>query len=52
MTEDDARRHAQRMTDTWPAGPKGYVWRDLVAELVTSDAFRSEPVALVSAGSQ
>jgi hypothetical protein len=25
---------------------KGYVWRDLVAEFVTSDAFRSAPVAL------
>jgi Protein of unknown function (DUF1588)/Protein of unknown function (DUF1592)/Protein of unknown function (DUF1595)/Protein of unknown function (DUF1585)/Protein of unknown function (DUF1587) len=31
---------------------KGYVWRDLVAEFVTSDAFRSAPVAPVTAGDQ
>jgi hypothetical protein len=29
---------------------KGYVWRDLVAEFVVSDAFRSAPAAPVTAG--
>lgn len=29
---------------------KGYVWRDLVAEFVASDAFRSAPAAPVTAG--
>jgi hypothetical protein len=29
---------------------KGYVWRDLVAEFITSDAFRSAPAAAVTAG--
>jgi hypothetical protein len=31
---------------------KGYVWRELVAEFVASDAFRSAPVAPVTAGNQ
>jgi hypothetical protein len=31
---------------------KDYVWRDLVAEFVTSDAFRSAPVADGTAGNQ
>jgi hypothetical protein len=31
---------------------KGYVWRDLVAEFVTSDAFRSAPAAPGAAGNQ
>jgi hypothetical protein len=31
---------------------KGYVWRDLVAEFVTSDAFRSAPAPAVTAGNQ
>lgn len=31
---------------------KGYVWRELVAEFVTSDAFRSAPVALDTLGDQ
>jgi hypothetical protein len=31
---------------------KGYVWRDLVAEFVASDAFRSAPRAAVTAGNQ
>jgi len=31
---------------------KGYVWRDLVAEFVASDAFRSAPAAAVTAGNQ
>jgi hypothetical protein len=31
---------------------RGYVWRDVVAEFVASDAFRSAPAAAVTAGSQ
>jgi len=31
---------------------KGYVWRDLVAEFIVSDAFRSAPAAPVTAGKQ
>jgi hypothetical protein len=31
---------------------KGYVWRDLVAEFVASDAFRSAPAAPATAGTQ
>jgi hypothetical protein len=31
---------------------KGYVWRDLVAEFVASDAFRSAPAAAVTGGTQ
>lgn len=31
---------------------KGYVWRDLVAEFVASDAFRSAPAPAVTAGNQ
>ncbi len=31
---------------------KSYVWRDLVAEFVASDAFRSAPAAPVTAGNQ
>ena len=31
---------------------KAYVWRDLVAEFVASDAFRSAPAASVTAGNQ
>ncbi len=31
---------------------KGYVWRDLMAEFVVSDAFRSAPAAAVTAGNQ
>jgi hypothetical protein len=31
---------------------KGYVWRDLVAEFVVSDAFRSAPAAAMTAGNQ
>jgi Protein of unknown function (DUF1592)/Protein of unknown function (DUF1588)/Protein of unknown function (DUF1595)/Protein of unknown function (DUF1585) len=31
---------------------KGYVWRDLVAEFIVSDAFRSAPAAPVTAGNQ
>jgi hypothetical protein len=31
---------------------KGYVWRDLVAEFVASDAFRSAPAPALTAGNQ
>ena len=31
---------------------KEYVWRDLVAEFVTSDAFRSAPATPANAGNQ
>jgi hypothetical protein len=31
---------------------KGYVWRDLVAEFIASDAFRSAPAPAVTAGNQ
>jgi hypothetical protein len=31
---------------------KGYVWRDFVTEFVVSDAFRSAPAPVVTAGSQ
>ncbi len=37
-----------KLTQTLTA--KGYVWRDLVAEFVVSDAFRSAPAAPVTAG--
>lgn len=33
MTEDEARKLAQRCIDTWPAGPKGYIWRDALLPL-------------------
>jgi Protein of unknown function (DUF1588)/Protein of unknown function (DUF1592)/Protein of unknown function (DUF1595)/Protein of unknown function (DUF1585)/Protein of unknown function (DUF1587) len=39
-----------KLTQTLTA--KGYVWRDLVAEFVASDAFRSAPAAPVTAGNQ
>jgi hypothetical protein len=37
-----------KLTQTLTA--KGYVWRDLVAEFVASDAFRSAPATAVTAG--
>jgi hypothetical protein len=37
-----------KLTQTLTA--KGYVWRDLVAEFIASDAFRSAPAAAVTAG--
>lgn len=33
MTDDEARTLATRFIDTWPAGSRAYVWRDLFAEL-------------------
>ena len=33
MTDDEARKLAQRCADTWPAGPKAYVWRDALLPL-------------------
>ena len=39
-------------TLTQTLASKGYVWRDLVAEFVVSDAFRSAPAAAITAGNQ
>lgn len=33
MNDDEARRFARRMIDTWPNGPKGYVWEDAAKPL-------------------
>jgi hypothetical protein len=41
---------AQITTLAQTLASKGYVWRDLVAEFVVSDAFRSAPAAPVTAG--
>jgi hypothetical protein len=45
--QDSAQIDALRQT----LASKGYVWRDLIAEFVASDAFRSAPAAL-AAGNQ
>jgi hypothetical protein len=37
-----------KLTQTLTA--KGYVWRDLVAEFIASDAFRSAPAVAVTPG--
>jgi hypothetical protein len=39
-----------KLTETMAA--KGYIWRDIVAEFVASDAFRSAPAAALTAGNQ
>ena len=39
-----------KLTQTLTA--KNYVWRDLVAEFITTDAFRSAPAAPITAGNQ
>lgn len=33
MTEDDARQLATRIIDTWPNGPKAYIWRETLEPL-------------------
>jgi hypothetical protein len=33
VNDDEARKLATRIIDTWPAGSKGYVWRDVLVEL-------------------
>lgn len=33
MTDDEARKLATRMIDSWPNGPKAYVWRDILLPL-------------------
>jgi hypothetical protein len=33
MTDDEARAMATRFIDTWPTGPKAYVWRDILQDL-------------------
>jgi hypothetical protein len=47
-TADSGQIDALRQTLT----SKDYVWRELVAEFVTSDAFRSAPAAATTAGDQ
>jgi hypothetical protein len=33
MTDDEARRLATRIIDTWPTAAKAYIWRDLLTPL-------------------
>jgi hypothetical protein len=33
MTDDEARALATRIIDTWPTGPKAYIWRDALRPL-------------------
>jgi hypothetical protein len=33
MTDDEARKLAQRITDTWPTGARAYIWRDILRPL-------------------
>lgn len=33
MTDDEARKLATRIVDTWPNGAKAYVWRDVLIAL-------------------
>jgi hypothetical protein len=33
VTDEDARKLATRIIDTWPHGAKAYVWRDVLIEL-------------------
>lgn len=33
MTDDEARRLATRIIDTWPNGPRAYIWRDTLIDL-------------------
>lgn len=33
MTEDQARKLAERIIDTWPGGARAYVWRDVLFAL-------------------
>lgn len=33
MTEDQARKLAARIIDTWPGGARAYVWRDVLLPL-------------------
>lgn len=47
-TSDSAE--VDKLTQTLTA--KGYVWRDLVAEFIASDAFRSAPAAAGTAGNR
>jgi len=49
---DSAADSAQIDALTQTLASKGYVWRDLLAEFVVSDAFRSAPAAAVTAGNQ
>jgi hypothetical protein len=43
VTEDEARKLATRMIDTWPSGPKGYIWQNELKALQfehAAEAFR------------
>jgi hypothetical protein len=33
VTEDETRKIATHAIDTWPSGPKGYIWRDAISDL-------------------
>lgn len=44
MTDDEARRLATRIIDTWPTGAKAYIWRDNLISLdhaLTQHAIRT-----------
>lgn len=41
MTDDEARKLAQRIIDTFPNGPKAYVWRDALQHLDPGPAARA-----------
>ncbi len=41
MTDDEARKLAQRCIDTWPNGPKAYIWRDTLLPLNPGPAARA-----------
>lgn len=38
MSPDEARKLATRLIDTYPNGPKAYIWRDTLTELDAHDA--------------
>ena len=54
----DAVAHYDSLADTTGVflsqtlAAKNFVWRDLVSEFVASDAFRSAPAAVITAGNQ
>ena len=39
MTDDEARTLATRMIDTWPSGPKAYIWRNEFTHLDAPPAY-------------
>lgn len=43
MTDDEASRFSRRMIDTWPSGPRAYVWKAIAEPLdvsIARDALR------------